>query len=134
MTLHLEDEEALLSWAAEWGRDRRAGEIVLLEGPLGAGKTTFVRGVLRGIGYAGVVRSPTFNLLQIFPTDPPILHADLYRVESWVGIGIEEYLESHLCFIEWPDRLQGLVDPESCYRIQIEFAETGRIVRTSAKL
>ena len=103
-----------------------AGDVVLLDGPLGAGKTTLVRGLLFELGHADPVRSPTYNLLQTFSTTPPVLHADLYRVESAVGIGIEDYLASHLCLVEWPDRLHGLIDPRESWRVSIEFSDVGR--------
>jgi len=53
-----------------------------------------------------VVRSPTFNLMQTFDTEPPVLHVDLYRVASHAGLGIEDYLETHVCLIEWADRVR----------------------------
>ena len=104
------------------------GAIVLLEGSLGAGKTTLVRGMLEGLGHLGPVRSPTFNLLQAFSTTPPLLHADLYRLKSWQGIGIEDYLSTHICCIEWPDRAAGLVRPNSAWNVSIQFSGAGRDV------
>ena len=92
-----------------------------MEGELGAGKTTWVRGLLAAYGFEGPVRSPTFNLIQTFDTLPPVMHADLYRVKSYEGIGLEDYLETHLCLIEWPDRAVGLVAPETCWRLRIAF-------------
>ena len=112
--------------AGELALQLGVGDVVLLEGPLGAGKTTFVRGFLEALGFEGPVRSPTFNLIQTFATKPPVMHADLYRVKSWEGIGIEEYLDTHLCLIEWPDRAMGLVDPEECLSVEIKFSESGR--------
>jgi len=103
-------------------RGWKAGDVVLLEGPLGAGKTTFVRGALKALGWFGDVRSPSFNLLQIYETEPQVAHADLYRVKSADGIGLEAYLDSHLCFIEWPDRFS-LLPHEACWKIQFEFLE-----------
>ena len=105
-----------------------AGDVVLLEGELGAGKTTLVRGVLEALGHRGPVRSPTFNLIQTFETNPPVMHADLYRVRSASGTGLEDYLDTHLCFIEWPDRAFGLIDPEDAWIIRIEFAGSARRV------
>ena len=109
-----------------------AGDVVLLTGELGAGKTTLVRGMLAGLGWEEPVRSPTFNLLQSYTTDPPVLHADLYRVKSYEGIGIEDYLDDHLVLIEWPDRAEGLVEFGSCWRIGIEFEGSGRLVRVES--
>ncbi len=119
------------AFAADCVKLWSAGVIVLLYGDLGAGKTTFVRGALEALGIQDPVRSPTFNLIQTFPTIPPVMHADLYRVESAKGIGIEDYLDSHLCFVEWPDRLQGLVQESNCWTVRIEFEEAGRQVTVS---
>jgi tRNA threonylcarbamoyladenosine biosynthesis protein TsaE len=107
----------------------KAGDVVFLEGELGAGKTTLVRGILAGLGWDQEVRSPTFNLLHTYPSlTPPVVHADLYRLAGWQGIGIEDYLEDWLCLIEWPDRAAGLVQDAAAWRIQIEFEGSGRKV------
>jgi tRNA threonylcarbamoyladenosine biosynthesis protein TsaE len=103
----------------------RAGDIVLLYGPLGAGKTTLVRGLMGALGES-TVRSPTFNLIQTFPTSPPVMHADLYRLASAHGLGLEDYFESHLCLIEWPERLGDLIEPDQCYRLRLDFTSAGR--------
>jgi tRNA threonylcarbamoyladenosine biosynthesis protein TsaE len=88
------------------------------EADTGAVKTTLVRGLVEALGHHGSTRSPTFNLLQVFDTVPPVLHADLYRVGSSEGLGIEDYLDTHVVLIEWPDRAAGLTnDP---WQIHIE--------------
>jgi tRNA threonylcarbamoyladenosine biosynthesis protein TsaE len=108
--------------------------VVLLSGPLGAGKTSFTRGVLRALGFQGTVVSPTYNLVQLYETIPPVLHSDLYRVGSAEGIGLEDYLESHALFFEWPDRLQGWIDENVCWKIDLQFADTGRLVTINPPL
>lgn len=113
---------------AEFGTRLRTGDVVLLQGELGAGKTTFVRGFLESLGITDPVRSPTFNLIQVFETDPPVMHADLYRVTTYKGIGIEDYLDTHVCFIEWPERAEGLVRVETCWHVKFEFDREGRRV------
>ncbi|MFQ3587942.1 MAG: tRNA (adenosine(37)-N6)-threonylcarbamoyltransferase complex ATPase subunit type 1 TsaE [Fimbriimonadaceae bacterium] len=118
--------EATAQVGAELARLLSPGDVVLLEGGLGAGKTTLVRGLVTALGHAGPVRSPTFNLLQEFDTRPPVLHADLYRVESHLGLGIEDYLASHVVVVEWPDRAEGLFDRARCWRVAIAFAGGGR--------
>lgn len=104
----------------------QVGDVVFLQGELGAGKTTLVRGLLEAMGHTEPVRSPTFGLIQVFETIPPVMHADLYRVDSYKGIGIEEYLSTHVCLIEWPDRASGLVPEGSAWTVTIEFEEPGR--------
>lgn len=113
------DEAATRALGAEMGKIWKAGDCVLLEGDLGAGKTTFVRGLLEGLGFVGAVRSPTFNLLQTFPTEPPVLHADFYRLPSARGLGLEDYFESHLVLVEWPDRARELFEGLGVWRVQI---------------
>jgi len=125
-------ESETLDLAAKLARAWGPGDVVLLEGELGAGKTTFVRGVLRSLGHLGAVRSPTFNLLQTFPTDPPVLHADLYRLSDASGTGIEDYLDDHLCLIEWPDRMASVVPSDLCWRIRIEFVGEGRRIHVDS--
>lgn len=129
MKLRVSSDEEMQAHAASLITELRAGDWVLLTGPLGAGKTTWTRGLLKAAGWTEAVRSPTYNLLHPYPTLPPILHADLYRLNSAEGVGLEEYLDSHLCVIEWPDRLGGLIDPEDAWQIGIDFeGETSRIL------
>ena len=123
------NEDQLYAISAEITKSLHPGDIVLLEGPLGAGKTTFVRGILHDLGYQDIVRSPTFNLIQTFETKPPIMHADLYRVESAEGIGLEDYLETHVCLIEWGDRTKGWINPDDTWKVKIDFAPEGRFVQ-----
>jgi len=116
---------------AEWGASWKAGDLVLLEGDLGAGKTTFVRGVLEGRRFEGAVRSPTFNLMHVYETEPPILHVDLYRLPSAKGLGLEDYLESHLVLVEWPDRAPELKASPEAWRVEIVIQKEGRRIRIS---
>lgn len=129
---HIENEEAMHRLAATFAGTWTAGDIVLLDGNLGAGKTTFVRGFLAASGWEEAVRSPTFNLMQVYDLDPPVVHADLYRLKGAAGIGLENYLDTYICLIEWPDRLGDMIDPSSCWRVEIEFADQGRIVTVIA--
>lgn len=126
------EESATRAFGASLARTFEPGDVVLISGPLGVGKTTLVRGYLEALGFEGPVRSPTFNLLQVFETEPPVLHVDLYRVKGAQGLGIEDYLETHVCLVEWPDRAPGLADPDSSWRIEMEFTENGRRVRVNS--
>lgn len=86
-----------------------AGDVLLLEGPLGSGKTTFVRGLARGLGVTAQVASPTFQLVRVYPGPLPLAHADLYRLDepaSALGdLGLEELVERGVAVIEWGDRI-----------------------------
>jgi len=122
-------ENEMLTLGAHLISSLRAGDVVYLSGELGAGKTTLVRGMLAELGHQEGVRSPTFSLIQLYETMPPVAHVDLYRVKSHAGLGLEDLLDTHLLLIEWPDRATGLVEDGQVTRIDIEFAEEGRKVR-----
>lgn len=95
------------------------GDLLLLAGPLGAGKTTFVRGLAAGLGCRGDVASPTFQLVRVYPGPLQLAHVDLYRLEAapeLEGLGLEELLDEGVVAIEWGDR----IDPEGAARILIE--------------
>ncbi len=91
------------------GKRLRIGDVVLLTGELGAGKTTFVRGVARGVGSAASVASPTFQLVRVYPGRLLLAHVDLYRVErdaELSDLGLEELAGQGAVVIEWGDRLE----------------------------
>jgi len=122
-------EAEMPAFGANLVRSLGIGDVVLLSGPLGAGKTTVARAMIKALGWSGHVRSPTYNLIHTYPTTPPVMHADLYRVESAMGLGLEEFLDSHLCLIEWPDRLHGLLNGrKKVMTVDIEFSGDGRLV------
>ena len=124
----MNSEAEMMRLGAQLAARLLPGDVLLLRGPLGSGKTTLVRGLLEGLGHQGTVRSPTFNILQPFATTPPVLHVDLYRVPTFKGLGIEDYLETHVLVIEWAEKAVGLMDPNSAWRIGIEFENDGRCV------
>ena len=125
-SLSLPDLSATELLAKEFAGRWKTGDIVLLSGPLGVGKTTFVRAMLQSLGFLGVVRSPTYNLIQTYATNPAVLHADFYRVTGAQGTGLEDYLETHLCLIEWPDRAMDLIELQENWRLDFEFDGEGR--------
>src|SRR5258708_38798018 len=94
----------------ELGRRLRTGDLVLLKGELGAGKTTFMRGIARGTGSTALVASPTFQLVSLYSGRLPLAHVDLYRLEKGDDLGdlgLEELLESGAVVGEWGGRLGG---------------------------
>ncbi len=91
------------------GERLRPGDIVLLTGDLGAGKTTFVRGVACGTGSAAYVASPTFQLVRVYPGRVQLAHVDLYRVEhpaDLAELGLDELAGEGAIVVEWGERLQ----------------------------
>jgi len=114
----------------------RPGLRIHLQGELGAGKTTLVRGFLRGLGYPGRVKSPTYTLVEPYLIDNKrIYHFDLYRLadpEELEAIGVRDYLdETSLCLIEWPERAAALLgEPDLLLAISIE--GEGRQVQLTA--
>ena len=87
----------------------RVGDLLLLAGELGAGKTTFVRGLARGLGSSAGVQSPTFQLVRVYPGRIQLAHVDLYRLESGADLtdlGLDDLLEEGVVAVEWGDRLR----------------------------
>ncbi len=122
-TFKLESEQHTHELAAKFAKMLHPGDIISLNGPLGAGKTTFVRGLVRSLGYLGRVRSPTFTLINQYPTTPPIYHADLYRIfdpDEILALGLDEIREQNgILFVEWADRIPE-VDEKATWRISIQ--------------
>ncbi len=135
---YLRDETATLAFGQElagWltapppdggGHDA----LVYLQGELGAGKTTLVRGILRGLGFVGAVKSPTYTLLEPYE-ELLVYHFDLYRIadsQELDFIGIDELLaQPALKFVEWPERGSPRL-PAPDIRIQLRVQGQGRYV------
>jgi len=101
------------------------GSVVLLTGDLGAGKTTFVGGALKELGYEDNVVSPTFNILKCyFEVTPNVFHIDAYRLEGQnIDIGLEEFIEGEgITFIEWPKFIAPILPPDT---LEIEINRIG---------
>lgn len=112
------------------GRGLKAGDVLALFGDLGAGKTTFTKGIARGLGLAADVHSPTFTLIHEHPGPIPLYHVDLYRLTSEEEVdtlGIDEYIYGDgVTIIEWADRMKSLLPPG---RLDIELKLKGEMDR-----
>jgi tRNA threonylcarbamoyladenosine biosynthesis protein TsaE len=109
------------------------GAVVALQGPLGAGKTTLVKGLARGLGIAEDVTSPTFTLISEYESSPPLHHVDLYRInrESELGeLGLDElFYGNGITVIEWPEKAGSLL-PADTINIRIGIRQNGdRIIQ-----
>ena len=107
----------------------KSGDIILLYGDLGAGKTTFVKGILKGFQFANEVTSPTFSLINEYNADKKVIHIDCYRekeIERWISIGIEDYFnQSNIIIIEWPEILEAII-PDNAIKIKISHIDTNK--------
>lgn len=152
--IHLKDEKATLQFGKRLARatfadtsvdksgtdddllaDRGVasiGGVIHLHGELGAGKTTLTRGIMRGYGFTGAVKSPTYTLVEPYEFERcHIYHFDLYRLadpREVEYLGIEDYFsESNLCIIEWAEKGFALIPPADL-KITIEMDGTGRLL------
>jgi tRNA threonylcarbamoyladenosine biosynthesis protein TsaE len=107
----------------------RAGDVVALSGPLGTGKTTLARSIVAALGHESEVPSPTFTILETYDLDPPLVHADFYRLESpreAEELGLDDYREGAALIAEWPEKGGGFAHEPGCLSVTLEFAGNGR--------
>lgn len=111
-SVFLKNEEAQLQLAAAIALNTKPGTVIFLDGDLGTGKTTLVRGFLHSLGFKGNVKSPTYTLVEPYLIDKQqIYHFDLYRLGSpdeleYAG-GRDYFDDTSICLIEWPDKAEG---------------------------
>lgn len=126
LTIALPDEDETVCLAQVLAPHLGAGDVLLLEGPIGAGKTHFCRALIRArLGHQEEVPSPTFTLVQTYGADPEIWHSDLYRLthpdEAW-ELGLDDAFREAICLVEWPDRLGKSAPPDA---LRLRFAPEG---------
>ena len=137
ITLALPNEDATARLGVCLAKYMRGGETLLLEGPIGAGKSHLARALIRArLGRMEDVPSPTFTLVQVYEADVEIWHIDLYRLnhpDRVLELGLEEAFEHAICLIEWPDRL-GSTLPEQGVHLTLKNENEGRVALISSDL
>nr|WP_280639980.1 tRNA (adenosine(37)-N6)-threonylcarbamoyltransferase complex ATPase subunit type 1 TsaE [Pseudomonas sp. RGM2987] len=131
--MYVADEPAMTELGARIARITAGHGLIFLEGDLGAGKTTLSRGIIRGLGHIGSVKSPTFTLVEPYEIgDIRAFHFDLYRLvdpEELEFLGIRDYFEDDaLCLIEWPRKGAGFL-PKPDLTITIGAHNGGRSLK-----
>lgn len=111
------------------GRKLAGGQVILLDGPLGAGKTVLAQGIANGLGILDAVTSPTFTIINEYNGRLTLYHADLYRIsseEEYDQLALEELVNNRsIAVVEWPD-IAGDHLPDSAYRVTIQILDDGR--------
>lgn len=127
----LESEQQLEALASKFARKSNRDLVIFLQGDLGAGKTTFARGFLRGCGFQGIVKSPTYTLVEPYRLDNEKMcyHFDLYRLgnaEELEFTGARDYFDGDsTCLVEWPEKAAGYL-PEPDLKCILEYQPNGR--------
>lgn len=123
------DEASTLEAGRAFSKQLKPGFVVYLHGDLGAGKTTFVRGVLQGLGHEGKVKSPTYTLVEPYEFEGlDVYHFDLYRFVDeyeWDAAGFSEYFnEMSVCMVEWPEKAINII-PSPDFDVKLSLSNHG---------
>lgn len=135
-SLLLDNAEATQAYGEALAENFQTGDVIVLYGVLGSGKTQLVKGLARGLGFHGEVTSPTFTIMhQYFGGRLPIYHLDLYRLgseEDARRAGLEDYLPSDgITVVEWPEHIESLL-PKATRRYTLEVVSLNeRVIKAS---
>jgi len=133
--------DEMIQFGQQLASTLNGGDIVLLHGELGAGKTTLTKGIALGLGIKDEIVSPTFTLMQTYNIKTlkhknikTLVHVDTYRLENeeqLIEIGVEDYLgdKGTICVIEWPEKIEKLLRGKKVMNIRIEHCEGGRKIK-----
>lgn len=137
LDLKLPDAAATLRLGEALAAGVAPGRVLFISGDLGAGKTTLVRGLLRGLGYAGRAKSPTYALVEPYALSSlDLYHFDFFRFKNrseWLNSGFREHFNpGSLCVVEWPEKAGDLLSPPDL-RITLEFEGEARRARLEAR-
>ena len=136
-SVFLPDEAATLALGNLVAQVLEPGLFVALSGNLGSGKTTLARGILRGLGYQGKVKSPTYTLVEPYNLSKlDLYHFDFYRLNDpreWLDAGFRDHFEPrNICLVEWPERVGDLL-PVPDLKISMSEEGDGRQIRIAAE-
>lgn len=124
MKIKIKKADETISLGVEFGKLLKKGDIIILEGSLGAGKTTFTKGIAKGIGIMGYVKSPTFTYVIEYEGNIPLYHFDLYRLqepEELYDLGFDDLIDKGVIVMEWGNLVEELLLDEELEFIKLSF-------------
>ncbi|MBR3839672.1 MAG: tRNA (adenosine(37)-N6)-threonylcarbamoyltransferase complex ATPase subunit type 1 TsaE [Erysipelotrichales bacterium] len=122
MEIRSNSQEETIALAEKIAANVKEGMVITLKGDLGAGKTTFTKGIGKGLGIKKAISSPTFTIMKIYQGNMPLYHIDAYRLEEhFQDLGFEEYINGDgLCVVEWADFIEEIL-PKERLAISIDY-------------